>query len=251
VTVLSLAAELALISLGEGDSLSGNDTMVTALAGAWIVDLLEHHRILLRVQPPERADLDTRRLAADIGLARRPWGPRETVRRRLLRHGLLEPLRSSAHDDWVVVVDAEPTGMPDVDLALSWLASGDRRSLLSWLALLGQHNASGRVLDALQSAGVVAPATNGRRNPFAPTGWQVVNRNPGHDLRARLAATLTKPDSVGARDACLLRLVETCELEYALWRSEYPERRRQIDVIRGCRVDAAVRRVVDRRIAPR
>lgn len=84
-------------------------------------------------------------------------------------------------------------------------------------------------MTTLESAGVVVRASGRRRNPFAPAGWKVVDPKLERDLRDRLSRALPNPDGIGARNTCLLRLVETCGLEYALWESEYPEIRKQVD----------------------
>lgn len=180
MTVLSLAAELALLALDDRGSLGGNVAVETALAGAWLVELLEHGRIEIAVEVAEPVDDRTGQLAADIGLAPDRSGLRESVQRRLARRRVPS---STLDDEWIAVLDARPTGMPDVDLALTWLASPDRRSLIDWIAVLGQYNTSGRVLTTLESAGVVGRAAGQHRNPFAPAGWKVVDLKPERDLR--------------------------------------------------------------------
>lgn len=244
--MLSLATELTLIALDERGHLGGNEATETALAGAWIVELLELGRIELVAEVAEPMDDQARQLAAGIGLGSGRGGLLDSLQRRMARHEWAKA--SMLGDDWVTVVDTRPTGMPDVDLALTWLATPDRKTLVTWIAVLGHYSVSSRVMGALESASVVVRASGRQRYPFAPIRWEVVDPKPEHDVRDRLARAVVDVGSVGARDTCLLRLVETCGLEYALWRSEYPEIRRQVDQMRGCRVDAAVRRVVDRRV---
>ncbi|MGP9538251.1 GOLPH3/VPS74 family protein [Brachybacterium sp. AOP43-C2-M15] len=145
----------------------------------------------------------------------------------------------------VRVLDAEPTGLPDLDHALGALPPLDGKPVKAVIARRSMD------LTEVIGEGFVAEGVVSRKDGWFLTSWPAEDDSLERALRARLTAALTDPSVASLQDGILLEMLRALRIAHRILKDDLPDvGRRELDRrIQQLAIDhpaaTAVRKIMD------